>query len=418
MRILMLTQFYPPMIGGEERHVRNLSIMLKERGHDVAVATIWHAGMPEFEQDEGVRIYRIRGTMARVERLFSEAGHKHAPPFADPELALALRRIVARERPEVVHAHNWLVHSFVPLKLWSGAKLVLTVHDHSLRCAKKKLIRGDALCDGPSLAGCLRCAGAHYGPAKGALVSAANLVMGAAERAAVDMFVPVSRAVAYDNALYGGRLPVRVIPNFVPDNVGDDLGEPHPLLEQLPAGDFMLFVGAFGRYKGVDVLAQAYKGMAGAPPLVVIGYQTPEYPVQTTDFPLNMHVLHDWPHAAVMQAWRRSMLGLVPSTWSDPCPTVAMEAMACGKPLIASALGGLTDLVDNGVTGLLVPPNDAQALRGAMQRLLADPALRTRMGLAAKRKVASFQASAVLDQIEGLYRELVGATQLCDVASV
>jgi glycosyltransferase involved in cell wall biosynthesis len=405
----MLTQFYPPYIGGEERHVRNLSLRLAARGHSVAVATLGNADLPDFELDQDVRVYRIRGTMQRVERLFSESSRRHAPPFPDPELGLALRRVIARERPQIVHAHNWLLRSFLPLKPWSGARLVLTVHDHSLRCPKKKLIHGDAHCSGPSLGKCLACAGAHYGLAKGVPVLLSNRAMSAVERAAVDMYVPVSQAVAVDNDLLGCGLPVQVIPNFVPDDVGASSDTPHPYLAQLPAGDFMLFVGAFGRYKGLDVLVRAYAGLRDAPPLVIIGYQTPEYPVRTVNFPPNVLVLRDWPHEAVMQAWRRSILGLVPSTWSDPCPTVAMEAMATGQPLIASRIGGLTDLVVDGETGLLVPPDDHLALRDAMAKLLADPALRARMGQAGRRKVVEFQASTVVQRIEQMYQGLVRA---------
>lgn len=412
MRILMLSQFYPPIIGGEERHVRNLSAQLVQRGHQVTVATIWHPGMPEFEIDAGVRIYRMRGTMGRVEALFSDGGHKHAPPFPDPELTLALRRIVAAERPQIVHAHNWLIHSFLPLKAWSGAKLVLSVHDHSMLCPKKKLIINDQPCDGPGLAKCLSCVRSHYGAAKGAVVTLANRAMTVAERNTVDMFVPVSRAVGEDNRLFDGKLPVEVIPNFVPDDVGVLPETPHPYLDQLPEGDFMLFVGAFGRYKGLDVLMRAYAGLRNAPPLVVIGYQTTEYPVRTTDVPTGIHILQDWPHAAVMQAWNRSLFGLVPSTWSDPCPTVAMEAMAVGKPLIASRMGGLTDLVDDGVTGFLVPPDDVDALRGAMERMLADETMRQQMGIAGKQKVTAFQATAVVRRIEQLYDKLTSQIAL------
>ncbi len=56
MRILMLAQFYPPAIGGEERHVRDLSIELAARGHDISLATLWHKGLADFEIDQGVRI--------------------------------------------------------------------------------------------------------------------------------------------------------------------------------------------------------------------------------------------------------------------------------------------------------------------------------------------------------------------------
>src|SRR5215217_1744647 len=88
VRILMLTQFYPPYIGGEERHVRNLSASLAARGHSVAVATLGNSDLPDFELDQDVRVYRIRGTLQRAEWLFSESGRRHAPPFPDPELGL------------------------------------------------------------------------------------------------------------------------------------------------------------------------------------------------------------------------------------------------------------------------------------------------------------------------------------------
>ena len=65
---------------------------------------------------------------------------------------------------------------------------------------------------------------------------------------------------------------------------------------------------------------------------------------------------------------------------------VAREAMAHGRPVVAAAVGGLTDAVEDGVTGLLVPPRDPAALRSAIERLLGDSALRERLGAAARAK--------------------------------
>src|SRR6184192_3109471 len=121
MRILMLAQFYPPIIGGEERYVRDLSIALTARGHEVTVVTLWQEGLPAFECDQGIRVHRIRGSMQRVKALFSDKDHRHAPPFPDPEVLQALRRIIMRERPNIVHAHNWMILSFTLLKSWSKA---------------------------------------------------------------------------------------------------------------------------------------------------------------------------------------------------------------------------------------------------------------------------------------------------------
>src|SRR5437764_845401 len=194
MRILMLAQFYPPTIGGEERHVRNLSIELAARGHDVTVATLWHQGMEEYEIDQGVRIYRIRATVQRISMLFREQSRQYAPPFPDPGALIALQRIVQRERPEIVHAHNWIVHSFMPLKRWSKARLIVTLHDYSLVCIQKRLINQNTICSGPALTKCIGCASRFYGPAKGIPSLLANGIWGWVERQWVDMFLPVSQA--------------------------------------------------------------------------------------------------------------------------------------------------------------------------------------------------------------------------------
>ena len=107
-----------------------------------------------------------------------------------------------------------------------------------------------------------------------------------------------------------------------------------------------------------------------------------------------------------MEAWRRSIIALVPSVWSEPCPTVAMEAMSAGCPVIASRIGGLVDLVTDGKTGLLVQPADPLALQQAIERLLEDPDLRKNMGQAALRKVVEFQARTVVPRIEHVYQEV------------
>ncbi|MCA1725633.1 MAG: glycosyltransferase family 4 protein, partial [Thermomicrobia bacterium] len=337
--------------------------------------------------------------------LHSDPSRRHAPPCPDPGVVGALQRVIAHERPEVVHAHNWLVHSFVPLKPWSKARLVLTLHDYGLRCAQKRLMyHGATPCSGPGLFKCLGCAVDKYGAVVGVPTTLANWVMGMPERAAVDMFIPVSNAVAVGNGLVGTRLPFEVIPNFVPDSVADLRGGVESYLEGLPEGEFILFVGDLDRDKGLHILLQSYSELRDAPPLVLIGRPRAGTP---TAFPPNVIVRTNWPHDAVMWAWHRSLMAVVPSVVPDSCPTVAIEAMATGRPVIASRIGGLTDQVIEGETGFLVPPNDPIALRAALERLLADPALREMMGRAAKRKAVEFTAERVVPRIERVYRRLL-----------
>jgi len=401
MRILMLTDFYPPFSGGVEHHVRNLSHALAVRGHEVAVATQRGPELPEYENDGRVRVYRIAGTLQRTSLLSHDPQRRWSPPFPDPEMCLALRRVVAQEHPEVVHAHSWLAHSFLPLKTMSRAKLVISLHNYGHDCLRTDLLyKGDALCSGPTMMKCAACAVDHLGTVRG-LPSLFGFWAGSqALRAATDMFLPVSNAVANGNNLVHHGVPFEVIPNFIPDNL-DDLGANCATLpSDLPAGGYLLFVGALRPLKGLDVLLEAYAGLSAPPPLVLLGGTFHDTPTQ---FPANVVVVRDWPHDAVMRAWRGSLLGITPSVWPEPCPTVVMEAMVSSRAVIASRIGGIPDLVADGVSGLLVPPGDTKALREALTRLLENPELRIRMGDAGRKRVAAFQASHVIPHFERIY---------------
>jgi glycosyltransferase involved in cell wall biosynthesis len=404
VRILLLSQFYPPVIGGEERHVRNLGAALAQRGHDVSVGTSTHPGAPETEMDGAVRVHRLRGTLQRLSGLHADSERRHAPPFPDPELALALKRLVDQERPDIVHAHNWIYASFLPIKPLSGARLVVSLHDYGLVCAKKNFMHlGTQLCSGPVPIKCLPCAARHYGPVKATATTLGNWATSFAARRMVDRFIPVSHAVARDTGLAGGDAPYEVIPNFVPDDV-EGLGPEDPCLEQLPPNGFILFVGDMMRLKGIDVLLKAYAGLERAPPLVLIGRRVADTP---TEFPPNVHVVGTWPHSAIMHAWRRSLFGVLPSVGPEACATVIMEAMASGKAVVATDIGGMPDLVDPGETGLLVPAGDAAALAQAMQRLLDDRSLLVRLEATSLARVTRLKAGAVVSRIEQVYQDVL-----------
>jgi glycosyltransferase involved in cell wall biosynthesis len=406
MRILLLTQFfYPPTVGGEERHVADLSLELAARGHHVAVATLWQRGFPAFEIDRGVRIHRIRGTMQHMSMLFSENDRQYAPPFPDPETLWSLHRILLKERPQIVHTHNWMVHSYTPLKKWSKARLVVSLHDYSLVCVQKRLMRHGACCSGPGLLKCVECSTRFYGAVKGPPSTLANFFWGEQERRAVDMFLPVSQAVVEGAQLDKYKVPYRIVPNFMPEYGETGSESASTLLSQLPQREFLLFVGDVVPDKGAQVLLQAYAELDTQVPLVLIG--RPLLAGLAEHLPPNVILLGRWPHDMVMEAWRRCTIGLVPSIVAETFGIVALEAMYMGKPVIAARSGGLTDVVVDGETGFLVPPGDPQALRNAMQFLLDNPLQRARMGALARQRSMAFLAQAVIPRIEQIYQELV-----------
>jgi glycosyltransferase involved in cell wall biosynthesis len=162
-----------------------------------------------------------------------------------------------------------------------------------------------------------------------------------------------------------GAREVRVVPSGValPETVGEPDEPPH-----------VLFVGRLSAEKGVPELLAATEGL----PRVIVG-----------DGPLRDRVpdaVGFVPPRELGAYYARAAVVACPSR-REGYGVVAREAMAYGRPVVASSVGGLRDAVEDGVTGLLIPPGDAAALRAALERLLADRALRERLGKAARLRV-------------------------------
>lgn len=122
---------------------------------------------------------------------------------------------------------------------------------------------------------------------------------------------------------------------------------------------------------------------------------------------LRLHVLMPGFSADVAPAWAGSDVAVVPSEEPEPFGRVAIEAMAHGLPVVGTAHGGLVEIIEPGVTGLLVPPGDAPALAAALRQLLADPGMRKRFGAAGRARqrrlfTQSSHDAAVLTLLDGM----------------
>jgi glycosyltransferase involved in cell wall biosynthesis len=397
MRILMLAQSFAPIIGGEERVVENLSLELAERGHDVAVATLRQPDVEPEGPGGGVRVLPLRSSVARTAG--GGAERVYAPPLPDPETVLDLRRVIREERPDVVHAHNWIVHSYLPLDRRAGAALVLSLHDYGLICPTKRLLLDGAICSGPGPLKCLLHAREQYGLARGGIIEAGTLLRGRAVRRHVDVFLPISSTVA-ELCRLGPEDTFRLTPNFIgalpPPPAADD-----PRLAALPEEPFVLYFGDVTDDKGVRHLIDVYAGVEGAPPLVLIGRN---YLGASTERP-GVHALGPLPYPLTIEALRRSLFTVAPSIWAEPFGMVALEAAKAGKAIVASDIGGLKDIVVDRETGLLVPPAEAAPLREALQLMIADDSMRDRFGVAAARRADDvFSPDALVPQVEESYR--------------
>lgn len=152
----------------------------------------------------------------------------------------------------------------------------------------------------------------------------------------------------------------------------------------LPAGlearRYVLSVGKFENKKGHDVLIESFDRIAAAHPdlyLVVIGGSGPmfgafEKRVAASPFRARVMLFRDVPHGATLAAISRSTLFALPSR-REPFGVVILEAAALARPVVASRVGGIPEIIQDGYNGVLVPPDDAEALAEALQRMLTDP---------------------------------------------
>ena len=173
----------------------------------------------------------------------------------------------------------------------------------------------------------------------------------------------------------------------------------------------ILFVGRLRHYKGIDVLIEAMRQVEKAHALIVgIGPMEAGWRAQVQAAGLTDRVtfLGEVSDAGVLALYHAASLFVLPSTnRAETLGIVQLEAMACGLPLICTELGTGTSYVNqNGITGLVVAPNDAQALAAALNTLLASPAQRQAMGAAGSRRVrAEFSIDAMLRRTLDFYQE-------------
>jgi glycosyltransferase involved in cell wall biosynthesis len=195
-----------------------------------------------------------------------------------------------------------------------------------------------------------------------------------------------SRELA-DAARRLGARETRVIPSGV--EIPGRVGEP----DEPPR---LLYAGRLSPEKGVLVLAEAARGL----PLVVAG----DGPLRDR-FP---EALGFVPHDRLLAMYGQASVVVCPSL-REGYGVVCAEAMAHGRPVVASGVGGLKDLVVEGETGLLVPPGDPVALRAALVRLLEDADLRRRLGTAARERAGrELSWTSATESTLRAYRDALG----------
>jgi glycosyltransferase involved in cell wall biosynthesis len=248
----------------------------------------------------------------------------------------------------------------------------------------------------------------------------ARVVTGTADRV-VAISGPVAEHLLAFGAVQGARAKVVVIPDavdtgrFRPDNDGS------PLRESWGIAPDQVLIGVVGRihtWKGQEILVEAARLLRDRCPqcrYVIAGDIVPGQPEpkQALEAAIAAANLAGWVQLVGFRPDPEQVMAaldilVLPSTSPEPFGLVLLEAMASGKPVIATAHGGPLEIVADGETGFLVSPRDTAALAAAIERLANDPDLRASMGAAGHtRAEAEFGFAAHVTAFEELYSAIL-----------
>ena len=379
-----------PGAGGRHTHVAALSEALGRLGHEVVVYV--RREEPDAPDEApftpGVTVERVPAGPPRP-----LPADDQLPLMGDFGRALAARWAGA-DGPDVVHAHYWL-SGLAALTATAETRRPVVVTYHGLAAVERRHLPVDRNAGPGPRAGLERQLGAL-----------ADRVVAQCEDEVAEL----------------GRLGVRRAGTvIVPSGVDVERFTPGG-----PAADHrrpglrrILTVGALAERKGLADLVEALRRVPGAE-LVVIGGPDPaavdQDPgarrlLQLADglgVADRLRILGAVPHDE-LPAWDRSADVLACAPWYEPFGLTPLEAMACGVPVVAYAVGGIAESVIDNVTGLLVPPRDTLALAGALRGLLGDEVRRMSFASAAIDRVRSrYTWERTAAELERVYRAVSG----------
>lgn len=366
-------------LGGTELQLVQMAKLMSERGHATSVHVMAGPGvLTDLMDQEGVR-WSAPGEFSSLNKLQSNKAfqvRRVGAVIQRTRTALALLRSVRSTRPDVVHAFlPGCIADGIPIARRAAPQAILvagvrgfTPNVPATRRLQRRSLR-DRMRRSLSI-----CAATT--------VNSAHLI----ESETVPLGVPMNRVHLIHNGL------------TIPEMQASPASSP-------ASG---VVVSNFHGYKGYDVLVDAIATMGpDAPRVRLCG----EGPVREDMQALSLQraVAHRLefvtPPANVPEELQRAQFAVHPSR-TEGLSNAILEEMAAGLPVVASSVGGNSSLIDDGITGFLVPPDDSEALAQALSAIVRNPDLRRDMGNRARVKAEKFSWAHCIDNHISLYSEL------------
>jgi glycosyltransferase involved in cell wall biosynthesis len=403
MRIELVSEHASPLAaiggvdaGGQNVHVAALAAGLAHRGHRVTVYTRRDGdALPDrVALQDGYDVVHVPAGPPR--ELPKDALLPHMPAFAR-----VLRRHWSQRPPDVVHAHFWmsgLAAVEAAASLLSPPPVLQTFH--ALGSVKRR----------------------HQGPADTSPPDRIDLERGLC-RDVAHVVATCSDELFELRRLGLRRDRVSIVPCGVDTEVFTPIGPVAPRTDR----QRLLVLGRLVERKGQEDAVRALRAVPSAE-LVVVGGPAPEgldadpevrrlRAVAVEEGVADRLVFTGSVARADVPAWVRSADVVLAVPWYEPFGITPLEAMACGRPVVATAVGGLVDTVADGLTGDLVPPRDPERLGETVAALLADDERRATYGAAGVRRArARYRWSRVVADTESVYRQALARRRAVEVA--
>lgn len=197
-------------------------------------------------------------------------------------------------------------------------------------------------------------------------------------------------------------------------------GIPLPEAKPMQGAPVALYVGRLKEIKGVEYAIRAFASVVAQIPaarFVIVGDGVERTHLEALIQELAIAdavQLRGWVSGSdeLYRLYEEAQVVLIPSVWPENLPTVCIEAMAIGRPVVGTRTGGIPELIEDGVTGFIVPMRDADALAASVIRVLQDEPLRTQMGECARAHGERFRMERFVDEILGVYQEVTKGTRI------
>lgn len=363
MKILLVNTFYYPEVkGGAEYSVKKLAEALQADDNEIIVLSSGNANNDEII--DGIKVlrrkfYSIYHSYGKVNKNVIAMLFHRILDFWNPMNRDIIIDVIRKEKPDIIHTNN--IYEITPI-IWKVAKengihTIHTIRDYYLMCFKTNLLKkNNAICDKPNI-GCrvYQCINRKFTNYVDVLTAPSNMMIKEVENRR--FFEKSQHTVVYNACEFNTE---SVSLNCVKKKVDNTIT--------------FVYLGGFHEHKGIDILLEAFKNLENSNARLIFAGKGEKAQMikEAAIKDSRIHYVGFLDEPQITELLNRCDVLVCPSLWNEPFGRVVLDAYKSGMPVIASRIGALPEIVQEGKTGILIKPGVSKELKNAMNCFLND----------------------------------------------